>query len=50
MMEKKDEAIDALVVAISLNLQNVKHLKDEKDFDNIINVRRHNKLLKQYLC
>ena len=45
-MNKIDDALDALLVAISIAPENLSGLSDESDFDNIKNSERFQKFLK----
>jgi len=47
LMNKKEEALDALTVANALDPDNVIEMKDEKDFKNIKNSPRFNRLASQ---
>ena len=44
-MNKIDDALDALLVAISIAPENLSGLSDESDFDNIKNSERFKKFL-----
>jgi len=47
LMNKKEEACDALLVATSIEPENLVNMKDEKNFDNIKNSECFKKLLNQ---
>ena len=47
LMNKKEEACDALLVATSIEPENLVRMRDEKDFDNIKNSECFKKLLNQ---
>ena len=44
-LDRKEESLDALVVAVSIKPENLVDLKDEKDLENIKNTERFQKLL-----
>lgn len=47
LLDRKEEANDALLISTSLEPENLNDLKDEKDFDNIKNTERFQKLFNQ---
>ena len=44
-LDRKEEALDALLIAISIEPENLVDLKDEKDLENIKDTERFQKLL-----
>ena len=47
LLDRKEEANDALLISTSIEPENLIDLKDEKDFDNIKNTERFQKLFNQ---
>ena len=47
LLDRKEEANDALLISTSIEPKNLIDLKDEKDFDNIKNTERFQKLFNQ---
>ena len=46
-LDRKEEALDALLVATSIEPENLIDMRDEKDLENIKNTERFQKLLSQ---
>ena len=49
LLDKKEDALDALTVAISLDEENVTWAKDEQDFDNIKDTKQFIRLMSRVI-